>query len=99
MPRGFELANFLMEYKGLSDKVISNKTKKEIISNYLGKNKVSDNDIFIIDIYSLISHYYWGCWGLMQHNLSQIDFDYYNYGINRFNLFLKYYEIIISNII
>ena len=94
LPRGFEIANFLTEYNGLNCKYPNKKIREEVINNYLVNKKATNNDIYIIDIYSLISHYYWGCWSLIQNNLSQIDFDYFEYSNKRFNLFLKYFEII-----
>ena len=38
-----------------------------------------------VEGFSLASHYYWGLWALVQATISDIDFDYLNYAILRFN--------------
>jgi ethanolamine kinase len=37
------------------------------------------------NVFSLLSHYYWGLWGLIQAMVSDIDFDYMEYAVHRFN--------------
>lgn len=53
----------------------------------------NNKDIEIIDLYSLISHYYWGCWAYVQSKVSTINFNYKSYGDNRFSMFLYYKKI------
>lgn len=100
LPRAFEIANHLCEYEGLDSNNLTYPDKNiriSLIKNYIEKD-IEYNDIFlkIIDYYSLISHYYWGCWSLIQVKISNIDFDYQKYGENRFKMFL-YYKTIFDN--
>jgi hypothetical protein len=37
------------------------------------------------NVFSLLSHYYWGLWGLIQAMVSDIDFDYMEYAVHRFS--------------
>ena len=96
LPRAFELANHLCEYSGLdlNNYTYPDKnTRISLIKEYI-QNDIEYKDIYleIIDYYSLISHYYWGCWSLIQEKISTIDFDYKKYGENRFNMFLYYHN-------
>lgn len=94
LPRAFDIANHLCEYEGLdSDKfTYPNKDVRiSLIKNYIEtEQKYNDKYLQIIDYYSLISHYYWGCWSIIQEKLSNIDFEYKKYGENRFKMFLYY---------
>lgn len=100
LPRAFELANHLCEYSGLdlNNYIYPDKnTRISLIKEYI-QNDTEYKDIYleIIDYYSLISHYYWGCWSLIQEGISTIDFDYKKYGENRFRMFI-YYKNIFDN--
>ena len=84
LPRAFDLANHLCEYDGLNIKISS--YPKENIRINLIKNyckyiniKYKSNYLRIIDLYSLISHYYWGCWAKIQSQSSELEFDYEKY--------------------
>lgn len=94
LPRAFDIANHLCEYEGLESDSFTypeNDIRISLIKNYIEED-IEYNDIFleIIDYYSLISHYYWGCWSLIQAKISNIDFDYQKYGENRFKMFIHY---------
>ena len=94
LPRAFDIANHLCEYEGLeSDNFIypDKDIRISLIKNYI-EEEIKYNGLFlkIIDYYSLISHYYWGCWSLIQAKISNIDFDYKKYGENRFKMFIYY---------
>lgn len=39
--------------------------------------------------YSLASHLFWALWGFIQASQSQIDFDFFEYGMCRYNAFLS----------
>lgn len=63
--------------------------------NYIIYNiKFKDDFLYIIDQYSLISHYFWGCWAIIQSKISDIDFNYKQYAVHRFNLFNHYKNIL-----
>ena len=97
LPRAFELANHLCEYGGLDSNNYTYPEKNiriSLIKEYIDKDfDYKEEYLKIIDYYSLISHYYWGCWSLIQEKISTIDFDYKKYGENRFNMFLHYHNI------
>lgn len=97
LPRAFELANHLCEYGGLDSNNYTYPEKNiriSLIKEYIDKDfDYKEEYLKIIDYYSLISHYYWGCWSLIQDKISTIDFDYKKYGENRFNMFLHYNNI------
>ncbi|KAG1149798.1 hypothetical protein G6F37_004528 [Rhizopus arrhizus] len=42
-----------------------------------------------VDMYVMVSHLFWGLWGLFQANQSEIDFDYFLYSTQRLNAFRK----------
>ena len=99
MPRAFDLANHLCEYNGLmvaEGSYPSKETREYLIKNYIGSVKEYDEkeDLQIVDLYSCISHYQWGCWGaiMKQHNNND-GFDYDLYSKHRFKLFKDYYRI------
>lgn len=94
LPRAFDIANHLCEYEGLDSETFTYPDKYlriSLIKNYIEKDKEYNVEYLkIIDYYSLVSHYFWGCWSIIQEKLSNIDFDYKKYGENRFKMFLHY---------
>ena len=97
LPRAFDISNHLCEYEGLDSDNFTYPDKNvrvSLIKNYIEKDFEYDCQFLeIIDYYSLISHYYWGCWSITQTKISNIDFDYKKYGENRFKMFLHYKNI------
>lgn len=94
LPRAFDLANHLCEYSGIEEiSYPDQQVRENLISYYLGGTSTTQ-DLEIIDKYSLLSHYYWGCWGVIQSN-SQ-GFDYKNYSKQRFKLFNHYFQKFIN---
>ncbi|XP_078587897.1 ethanolamine kinase 1-like isoform X1 [Branchiostoma floridae x Branchiostoma japonicum] len=53
-------------------------TDREVETLYIQVNK-----------FALASHFFWGLWALIQARFSAIDFDFLDYGILRFNEYLK----------
>ena len=102
LPRAFELANHLCEYYGLDYNHLNYPSKDiriNLIKNYIINDKINniqfnDNFLYIIDQYSLVSHYFWGCWSIIQSKISNIDFNYNEYAVHRFNLFNHYKNIL-----
>ena len=99
LPRGFDIANHICEYQG----VIPNKLyypndniRKSLISHYL-LCESSNTDLKIIDLYSLISHYFWACWATILYDTENDKQYYKDYYELRFNEFNKYYDIFITN--
>ena len=101
MPRGFDIANHICEYHGYIPTEVHYPEKNirvSFIENYL-ESKCNEIDLEIIDLYSLIAHYFWACWAFISYNLYD-DIDYKNYCKNyfeiRFKQFIKYFEIFIK---
>ena len=101
LPRGFDIANHLCEYGGLDTEKYTypeDNIRIKLIKNYIeGIIEYRDTFLLIIDKYSLISHYYWGCWSIIQSKISSINFNYHQYGNNRFQMFLHYKKLFISS--
>ncbi len=102
LPRGFEIANHLCEYYGLDYNHLDYPSKEvriNLIKNYINNDnenniKFNDEFLYIIDQYSLISHYFWGCWSIIQSKISDINFDYKQYAEHRFRLFNHFINIL-----
>lgn len=47
--------------------------------------------------FSLASHYYWGLWAMIQAMVSDIDFNYMDYAVLRFNEYDKRKEQVLKN--
>lgn len=48
--------------------------------------------------FSLASHYYWGLWALIQAMVSDIDFDYMDYAVLRFNEYDKRKQEVLASL-
>lgn len=48
--------------------------------------------------FSLASHYYWGLWAMIQAMVSDIDFNYMDYAVLRFNEYDKRKEQVLKNL-
>jgi ethanolamine kinase len=48
--------------------------------------------------FSLASHYYWGLWALIQAMVSDIDFDYMEYAVLRFNEYDKRKQEVLTSL-
>ncbi|XP_057290691.1 ethanolamine kinase 1-like isoform X2 [Hydractinia symbiolongicarpus] len=66
----YDIANNFNEFAGINRAV----QKADVDGLYVQVNQ-----------FSLASHLFWGIWALVQAHVSQIDFDYMEYGILRFN--------------
>lgn len=49
-----------------------------------------------VEGFSLASHFYWGIWALIQAKVSDINFDYMNYAVLRFNEYERRKPIVFS---
>ena len=100
MPRAFDLANHLCEYNGLmveQDSYPDKEVREYLIKCYIDDVKEYDEeeDLQLVDLYSCISHYQWGCWGVIM-NQYNTQFDYELYTKNRFQLFESHYDMFFS---
>ena len=53
-----------------------------------------DNLVHDCDIMAISSHYFWATWALMQNGISDIDFDYLGYAVQRLDEMCKLDESI-----
>lgn len=51
-----------------------------------------------VEGFSLISHFYWGLWALVQAMVSDIDFNYMDYSILRFEEYKKRKAQVLSSL-
>jgi len=92
--RGFDIGNHFNEWAGFEcdySKYPSKAVQMVWIRHYL--KAFYNNEPSAIEVdqvykeankFALASHFYWGLWGLVQAELSNIDFDYMEYAIMRF---------------
>jgi len=72
----FDLGDFSVE-QGFSED-----QDKLIIETYYGEFR--EDKFCWLNIYKYMADILWTVWAVIQHNLSDIDFDYWDYGINRY---------------
>lgn len=51
-----------------------------------------------VDGFSLASHYYWGLWAMIQAMVSDIDFNYMEYAVLRFDEYDKRKKEVLANL-
>ncbi|CAI5760148.1 unnamed protein product [Candida verbasci] len=87
-PRAFDIANHLMEWQGfdcnkdnIPKPTKSNPVLAKWVESYLNGDSESVDDLIdeIATFYGLPG-FYWGIWAMIQSELSNIDFNYSNYG-------------------
>ncbi|KAI8057961.1 choline/ethanolamine kinase [Syncephalis plumigaleata] len=96
--RGFDIGNHFNEFAGFEcayERYPSKEAQMPWLREYLVAAGVTVTDAALESLYrevnqfALASHFYWGLWALVQAELSNIDFDYINYAVLRFN---EYYR-------
>jgi len=97
--RAFDLANHFCEFGGLDMDFEKYPTKEQQMKYYkpylktiLGRSATPEEleSIFIeVSHFSLASHFLWATWGLVQAEISQIDFDFMDYAIRRYNQYFN----------
>lgn len=51
-----------------------------------------------VEGFSLASHFYWGLWALIQAKISNIDFDYMEYAVLRFDEYERRKQQVLPNL-
>jgi len=73
----FELGDFSVEHDFSEDE------DNLIIKTYFGE--FNDSKYARMNIYKSMADILWTLWAVIQNHFSKLDFDYWNYGLNRFN--------------
>lgn len=94
--RSFDIANHFCEYAGFDcdyslypDESFQQKWIREYLIS--SQDDSSDENVAKIvnevRIFTLVAHFFWGVWALVQSHVSDINFDYMGYAVHRFNQF------------
>ncbi|CAO3622672.1 unnamed protein product [Mucor hiemalis] len=105
--RGFDIGNHFNEFAGFECEYWRYPTKEFQLKWYdwyltEANNGVKPTDaekqrLFKeVDGFSLASHYYWGLWAMIQAMVSDIDFNYMEYAVLRFNEYDKRKKEVLS---
>ncbi|XP_076618895.1 ethanolamine kinase 1 isoform X2 [Colletes latitarsis] len=102
--QAFDIANHFAEFAGIDNPDYSLYPEEELqktwlniyLQEYNNVNYVPENEINLLYIqvnkFVLLSHFFWGCWGLIQSEHSTINFDFLKYAAIRFNEYFKWKE-------
>ncbi|KAJ8668303.1 hypothetical protein QAD02_009966 [Eretmocerus hayati] len=99
--QAFDIANHFSEFAGVDNPDFSLYPDEEFqkswlriyLQTYKKTSDVSEDDV--ADLYRqvnqfvLLTHFFWGCWSLIQSENSLIDFDFLEYAAIRFNEYFK----------
>lgn len=81
-PRYYDIADMFQEIQ------VPREAEKGIVEEYCnGEN--FDRTLFFIDLFKPFPDIYWFLWSLIQLNVSTIEFDYYNYGREKYENAMK----------
>lgn len=102
--RGFDFANHFCEYAGFEldySRYPSLEIRRTAVQGYLTEAKLalSQLDAVVREIEECVplSHLFWGVWGLVQHGISTIQFDYLAYGRTRLGMYESTRQIFLTS--
>ncbi len=72
-PRYYDLADMFQEI------LVPRDVEKNIVKHYC-ESKEFTKTLYLIDLFKPFPDIYWFLWSMIQHNISKIKFDFYNYG-------------------
>ncbi|OQY37975.1 hypothetical protein B6228_05190 [Candidatus Atribacteria bacterium 4572_76] len=72
-PRYYDLADMFQEI------LVPRDVEKKLIEHYC-EGKEFEKTLYLIDLFKPFPDIYWFLWSMIQHNISRIKFDFYNYG-------------------
>lgn len=72
-PRYYDLADMFQEI------LVPRDVEKNIVEHYC-EGKEFEKTLYLIDLFKPFPDIYWFLWSMIQHNISKIKFDFYNYG-------------------
>lgn len=84
----FEIADFLIEHKD----ILSEKDEEEVLDSYFGAQK--ENMRRGVDCYRFLADFLWALWAAIQHNISELNFDFERYARDRFEASLEHIEML-----
>ncbi|KAK1128529.1 hypothetical protein K0M31_002987 [Melipona bicolor] len=102
--QAFDIANHFAEFAGVDSPDYSLYPEEQLqkawlniyLQEYNNVKRVPENEINLLYLqvnkFVLLSHFFWGCWGLIQSEHSTIDFDFLEYAAIRFNEYFKWKE-------
>ncbi|KAL3270793.1 hypothetical protein HHI36_021316 [Cryptolaemus montrouzieri] len=70
----------------------SEKQRLRFIEEYLAERELQENPNKLlkeVEVFTLATHFIWCLWGFVNDEMSQITFGYLEYGISRFNAYLR----------
>ncbi|CAG5074370.1 Similar to ETNK1: Ethanolamine kinase 1 (Homo sapiens) [Cotesia congregata] len=99
--QAFDIANHFAEFVGVEnvdydrypDEAFQRSWLKIYLQAFNKSSSVSEEQVTKlfkqIKKFNLLTHFFWGCWALIQSQHSTIDFDFLEYAAMRFNEFFK----------
>ncbi|XP_051169098.1 ethanolamine kinase [Leptopilina boulardi] len=99
--QAFDIANHFAEFAGTDhpdyslypDKNLQKAWLKIYLEAYNETNIITEEEVEElygeVKKFVLLSHFFWGCWALIQSEHSHIDFDFLEYAAMRFNEYFK----------
>ncbi|XP_033196472.1 ethanolamine kinase 1 [Bombus vosnesenskii] len=102
--QAYDIANHFAEFAGIDNPDYSLYPEEQLqkawlniyLQEYNNVKCVPQNEINLLYLqvnkFVLLSHFFWGCWGLIQSEHSTIDFDFLEYAAIRFNEYFKWKE-------
>ncbi|XP_076748938.1 ethanolamine kinase 1 isoform X2 [Xylocopa sonorina] len=106
--QAYDIANHFAEFAGIDNPDYSLYPEEQLqkawinvyLQEYNNVNCVPESDINLlysqVNKFVLLSHFFWGCWGLIQSEHSTIDFDFLEYASIRFDEYFKQKEEYLS---
>ncbi|XP_015594955.1 ethanolamine kinase 1 [Cephus cinctus] len=100
--KAYDIANHFIEFAGIENPDFSlypEETLQRVwiriyIQTYNKSSNVSEDDVtklyISVNKFALLSHFFWGCWSLIQSQHSNIEFDFLEYAAMRFNEYFKW---------
>ncbi|XP_046824053.1 ethanolamine kinase 1 isoform X1 [Vespa crabro] len=99
--QAFDIANHFVEFAGIDspdytlypEESLQKAWIKIYLQSYYNMNNVLESEINRlynqVNKFVLLTHFFWGCWALIQSQNSYIDFDFLGYAAIRFDEYFK----------
>ncbi|XP_053597991.1 ethanolamine kinase 1 [Microplitis demolitor] len=99
--QAFDIANHFAEFAGVEninydlypDEIFQRSWLRLYLQAYNKSSSVSEDQVTKlfkeIEKFILLTHFFWGCWSLIQYQHSTIDFDFLEFAAIRFNEYFK----------